>query len=65
MLLSTTLATAGTGAPLVVAIVARRFASMSFDAFGNESMTASRLFDPPWSCSSLQCQLSFPYTSSG
>lgn len=65
MLLSTTLATAGTGAPLVVAMVARRFASMSFDAFGNESMTASKLFDPPWSCSSLQCQLSFPSTESG
>lgn len=44
-----TLATAGTGAPLLVAIVARRFASMSFEAFDIPSMTASRLFDPPCS----------------
>lgn len=54
ILLSTaTLAAAGTGAPLVVAIVARRLASMSFEAFGRLSMTASRLLDPPCSESKL------------
>lgn len=49
-----TFAARGTGA-LVVAIVARRLASMSLEDAGIPSMTASRFLDAPCNCNNLTC----------
>jgi hypothetical protein len=45
--------TRATGTVLLVAIVALRFASISFEPWGMDSTTASRTLDPPWICRSL------------